>query len=118
MTYLVLDLVFVAVAAVVLVVAVARGVTGDRRALVRRLAITLAVLLAMTAVFDNLMISAGLVAYDDANRLGWSIGVAPVEDFAYPVAGVLLLPALWHLLGARDPRGRTAGPGTRGRLGP
>src|SRR5699024_367998 len=29
---------------------------------------------------------------------GVRIGKAPVEDFAYPLAGAMLLPALWQLL--------------------
>ncbi|WP_250446399.1 lycopene cyclase domain-containing protein [Actinotalea sp. C106] len=73
----------------------------------RALGIAAVVLLVMTAVFDNLMIRSGLVAYDDAERIGWSIGVAPVEDFAYSVAAVLLLPALWHLLGRRRGEGES-----------
>lgn len=100
MTYLVLDLVFLALAAVVAVVAARRRLLGGVAG-ARALGLTLAVLLVMTAVFDNVMIAAGLVAYDDAQRIGLSIGVAPVEDFAYPVAAVLLLPALWRLLERR-----------------
>ena len=58
-----------------------------------------ALLLIATAVFDNLMISVGLVAYDPTRITGLFIGVAPVEDFAYTVAAVVGLPSLWVLLG-------------------
>ncbi|MCU1431998.1 MAG: prenyltransferase, partial [Actinotalea sp.] len=60
----------------------------------------------MTAVFDNLMIAAGLFEYGESKLAGLSIGLAPVEDLAYPLAGVLLLPALWHLLGRGGVRDR------------
>jgi lycopene cyclase domain-containing protein len=105
MTYALLNVPFLLLALVVLVVARVR--TG--RPAWKPLAGTMAVLLVLTAVFDNFMIMAGLVAYDDAQRIGLQIGVAPIEDFAYAVLAVVLLPALWHLLapwGAR--RGVTA----------
>lgn len=56
------------------------------------------VLLLMTAVFDNVMIGVGLVGYDEARISGSFIGLAPVEDFAYAIAAVVLLPSLWVLL--------------------
>jgi len=96
-TYLWLDGIFLLVAALVLAVAVLRA--PDRAELVRRwwLPVTAAgVLLAvLTAVFDNLMIGAGLMTYDDAHLSGARVGLVPLEDFAYPLAGLLLLPALW-----------------------
>jgi len=55
-------------------------------------------LLTLTAIFDNVIIGTGLVAYDDALISGLRIGVAPIEDFAYTVAALVLLPSLWHLL--------------------
>lgn len=56
------------------------------------------IVLALTAVFDNVMIAAGLFAYSDAHISGIRIGAAPVEDFTYPLAAVILLPALWSRL--------------------
>ncbi|GGC07039.1 lycopene cyclase domain-containing protein [Cellulomonas carbonis] len=97
MTYALLNVPFLLGAVAVL--AVARRRTG--RPAWGPLAVTAAVMLALTAVFDNVMIRVGLVAYDDAQRLGPQVGVAPVEDFAYTVLAVLLLPALWVLLGRR-----------------
>lgn len=99
MTYLVINAVFLPLAAAVLGLAWWRG--GRTRPSLAAIGLAAAALLVMTAVFDNLMIRSGLVAYDDEQRLGWSIGVAPIEDFAYSVAAVLLLPALWHLLARR-----------------
>lgn len=56
------------------------------------------VLIVMTSVFDNLIIGAGIVAYDDTKITGVMIGLAPLEDFSYTIAGMLLLPAVWNLL--------------------
>ncbi|WP_323960199.1 lycopene cyclase domain-containing protein [Arthrobacter sp. JZ12] len=64
------------------------------------------VVLVLTAVFDNLMIAAGLFTYAPELISGLSVGLAPLEDFAYPVAAVLLLPALWILLGERTRKRR------------
>lgn len=56
------------------------------------------VLLVLTAVFDSLMIAADLFRFDESRLLGWHVGLAPVEDFAWPLASALALPALWELL--------------------
>ncbi|GGK94475.1 hypothetical protein GCM10007382_13430 [Salinibacterium xinjiangense] len=107
MTYWALNAIFLAVVVVVLAAA---SILGRRRAGGRRLSwpalgITLAVLLLMTAVFDNVMIGIGLVAYNESLISGAFIGIAPLEDFAYAVAAVFGLPSLWVLLG----RGRKPG---------
>jgi lycopene cyclase domain-containing protein len=64
-------------------------------------ALTGGILLVMTAVFDNVMIGVGLVGYNESLISGAFIGIAPLEDFAYAVAAVVLLPSLWTLLGSR-----------------
>jgi lycopene cyclase domain-containing protein len=61
----------------------------------------LAILLLATAIFDNVMIGIGLVGYDPRKISGVHVGVAPLEDFAYPLAAAVLLPSLWILLGGR-----------------
>ena len=53
----------------------------------------------LTAIFDNLIIATGIVAYDSANISGIKIGVAPIEDFAYTIAAVLLITTIWHWFG-------------------
>lgn len=63
--------------------------------------LTVLVLFLLTAVFDTLMIASGLFHYAQDPLLGLHIGLAPIEDFAYPLAGALLLPALWTALRAR-----------------
>ena len=96
-TYWALNAIFLAVvAAVALAAIVARR--APRWASV---AVALAVVLLMTAVFDNIMIGIGLVGYDEAKISGGFIGIAPLEDFAYAVAAVVLLPSLWALLRGR-----------------
>ena len=118
MTYWAINAVFLTVVAIVVVAAVAvsgarsrRGIRGStlRPAV---LAITMAVLLAMTAVFDNIMIGVGLVGYAESRISGVFVGIAPVEDFAYAVAAVLLLPALWVLLGRSALRRPHPSPGS------
>ncbi|WP_260458902.1 lycopene cyclase domain-containing protein [Actinotalea ferrariae] len=105
MTYLVLDLVFVGVAAAGLLLARLAGA----RPSVRAIAWTFAVLVVMTIVFDNLMIAAGLFEFDDDQLVGLMFGRAPVEDLGYPLAVALLLPALWHWLGRRRDRSPSSG---------
>ncbi|QAV70554.1 lycopene cyclase domain-containing protein [Salinibacterium sp. UTAS2018] len=97
MTYWLLNAVFLALV-VALVIAV---MVRQRSPQWRPIAITMAILLVMTAVFDNVMISVGLVGYSADAISGAFIGVAPLEDFAYAVAAVVALPCLWSLLGSR-----------------
>jgi lycopene cyclase domain-containing protein len=58
-------------------------------------------MLALTAIFDNVIILSGTVAYDPTKIIGWMIGVAPIEDFAYTIAAVFLVPALWVIFSRR-----------------
>lgn len=60
-------------------------------------ALAAVVLVALTVVFDSLMIAADLFRYDDAALLGVRVWLTPVEDLAWPVVAALLLPALWAL---------------------
>ncbi|NEM91868.1 lycopene cyclase domain-containing protein [Galbitalea soli] len=96
MSYWALNAVFLAAVAVVAVVAIARG----RAPRWGTVALVAGVVVILTAVFDNVMIGVGLVGYDRALISGVFVGIAPLEDFAYAVAAVVLLPALWSL-GAR-----------------
>ncbi|MBX3100433.1 MAG: lycopene cyclase domain-containing protein [Salinibacterium sp.] len=96
MTYWALNAIFLMIVAVVALLAF-------RRVRWAAIGLTAAILLVMTAVFDNIMISVGLVAYNESLISGAFIGVAPVEDFAYAVAAIVGLPALWALL-ERKPR--------------
>jgi lycopene cyclase domain-containing protein len=94
MSYWALNAIFLAVVLVVALLAA-------RRLRWPAVGLTLAVLLVMTAVFDNIMISIGLVAYNESLISGAFIGIAPLEDFAYALAAVVGLPSLWVLLERR-----------------
>ncbi|MFJ6679127.1 lycopene cyclase domain-containing protein [Microbacterium sp. NPDC091382] len=63
---------------------------------------TAAALFALTAVFDNLMIAADLFTYPEEHISGIRIGLAPIEDFAYPLCVAFLLPALSALRPERE----------------
>ena len=82
MTYLVLSAVFVGIAAVVAALTWRLAPRGHLAAML----ITAAVLVVLTAVFDTVMIATGLFAYSDAHLSGPRVGLAPIEDFAYPIA--------------------------------
>ncbi|MBX3195235.1 MAG: lycopene cyclase domain-containing protein [Schumannella sp.] len=99
MTYLALSIPFLAVAGAVLLAAV----LARRSPRWWAVALTALGALVLTAVFDNLLVVTGVVGYDEALISGVRFGDAPVEDFAYTLAAVIALPALWELLrGRRD----------------
>ena len=104
MTYWSLNAFFLAAVALVALAAV----LSRRAPRWKALAVAAVALLATTAVFDNVMIGIGLVDYNPDLISGAFVGVAPLEDFAYAIAAVVLLPALWHLLPARRSTASTA----------
>lgn len=95
---------YVLLVAVLLVVALAVRIAGElvarrrghRIPLVPTL-IAAGVLIVLTAAFDTAMIAAGLFAYSDAHISGVRVGLAPIEDFSYPIAIAIALPGLWEL---------------------
>ena len=97
MTYLLLALPFLA--AVVLVAVAA--VLARRAPRWRAVGLAAIPLVLLTAVFDNVIVASGIVAYAPERISGIRIGVAPLEDFAYAIAAVVLLPCLWSLLTPR-----------------
>jgi lycopene cyclase domain-containing protein len=117
-TYLGLNTIFLGLA--VLLAVATLWLRPSSRRLIPAAGLALAVVLLLTAVFDNIMIGVGLVAYDPELISGVFVGLAPVEDFAYPVGAALLLPALWSLLGGdtrpgdQHPRAATAPPHAEG----
>ncbi len=98
MTYLVLTVVVLALVAAVCVPVL-------RRLPFAPLAWTGVILLAMTAVFDSAIVGYGLTVYDPATILGVHVGAAPIEDFGYTVAAVMIMPTLWNVLGRRTKEG-------------
>lgn len=93
-TYLTLNLVVMAVAVIVL--ALLRVLRWDR--IMTRI---LVVLLALTIVFDSLIIAASIVAYDSSKLLGVTLGMAPIEDLMYTILAVIFIPAIWKKLESR-----------------
>jgi lycopene cyclase domain-containing protein len=83
-----------------------RAPTGRRIALVTGLVAGIA-LLVMTIVFDNVIVTLRIVAYDPALISGAKIGAIPVEDLAYSIAAIVLLPSLWVLFDRTGRRDRT-----------
>ena len=58
-------------------------------------------MLLMTLVFDNLIIASGIVDYDFDKTAGIRLFLAPVEDFAYTLVALVLVPSLFNWLRSR-----------------
>jgi lycopene cyclase domain-containing protein len=98
-TYVLLNGAFLIAPALTLVLAVvlrSRRVPPSR--LLPAIGIALVVGLLLSAVFDNVLVGLGIVGYNPGAISGARLGVAPIEDFAYPVAAAVGLPSLWILL--------------------
>ena len=72
-----------------------------KRLNLRALRLAALLTLFMTLVFDNLIILAGIVGYDERLISGIKLGVAPIEDFSYTLVGLVLIPLTWELLGKK-----------------
>ncbi len=68
----------------------------------KQLGIVLCVVAVMTAAFDSLLIYEHVFAYNSLKILGLYIGKAPLEDFAYTIAAVVLIPYLWSRYANKD----------------
>lgn len=92
-TYLIVDATFLVPCIVM------QGLTWRRAPAGHGAALVLAAfgLILLTAVFDSLMIAAGLFTYAPGLISGIRIGLAPIEDLAYPIAAALLGSAAWNL---------------------
>ena len=95
MTYPLIVVVFGAATAVVVLLSARRPAFGPRMA---ASGVAAGVLVLLTAVFDNLMIAAGLFTYPPEHLSGLRIGLAPLEDFSYAVCAAFLVPAVYSLL--------------------
>ncbi|WP_104109510.1 lycopene cyclase domain-containing protein [Arthrobacter sp. N199823] len=96
MNFAQLNAIFLAVAALVFIAGLWRS--KHRGAMVVATAVSVVVLLVLTLIFDNVMIASGLFDYAGHTLNGLHVGLAPIEDFAYPLGGALLLSGLWILL--------------------
>lgn len=90
-TYLLVNLVFLALVISLLSIRVRRPT--------RRVLIALLILLVLTAVFDSLIIYFGIVGYDTSKILGIYVGQAPVEDFFYAILALIIVANVWERLG-------------------
>lgn len=99
MTYALVILPFAAVTLAVTLATMTRPRFRQRMA---ASAAAAAVLVVLTAVFDNLMIAAGLFTYPADRISGLMIGLAPIEDFSYPLCAAFLVPAVFTLLARRE----------------
>lgn len=52
----------------------------------------------LTAIFDNVIIGTGIVAYDESLISGIKIVYAPIEDFAYTAVALILVPSIFNFL--------------------
>ncbi|KAA9134802.1 lycopene cyclase domain-containing protein [Microbacterium caowuchunii] len=95
MTYPLIVLPFLAVTVVVTALSARRPGFGRR---MRASAVAAAALFVLTAVFDNVMIAAGLFTYPAEHLSGIRIGLAPIEDFSYPLCAAFGVPAVAALL--------------------
>jgi lycopene cyclase domain-containing protein len=67
----------------------------------RALWIVLGCILLATAIFDSLIISLDIVAYNNTRIIGAYIGKAPIEDFAYAFVAAFFVPYLWEKFGKK-----------------
>ncbi|MDR6201206.1 lycopene cyclase domain-containing protein [Microbacterium sp. SORGH_AS428] len=92
------------VAPFVLVTAVVTAISARRPGFARRMRASIVaavVLFALTAVFDNVMIALDLFTYPAEHLSGIRIGLAPIEDFSYPLCAAFGVPAVLSLLSTR-----------------
>lgn len=96
MTYMLLNIVFV------LLVSIALGIKFKWPT--KQTVIVAAVLLALTIVFDSLIVYFNIVEYAEDHILGFRLGFAPIEDYFYVLLAVLLVPVLWEKFGKKHDR--------------
>lgn len=99
MTYALIVVPFAALTLVTVLLTARRPGFGRRMA---ASGIAAGVLIALTAVFDNVMIAAGLFTYPQEQISGVRIGLAPIEDFSYAVCAAFLVPAVFSLMPRLD----------------
>jgi lycopene cyclase domain-containing protein len=99
MTYPLMILPFVALTVAITAISAVRP--GFRRRLAAS-ALGAVVLLALTAIFDNVMIALDLFTYPPEHLSGLRIGLAPLEDFSYPLCAAFLIPAVFSLVSRKE----------------
>ena len=90
MTYLALNAIFLGAVLIV-------GLIIRKQLPWRAIARATGALLVLTAIFDNVIVGTGIVAYDENLISGIKIGFAPIEDFSYSLAAPLLISSIMAL---------------------
>lgn len=93
MTYILLNVIFLLALSAVVFVLFNKSLNTVSR---KNLVYSLLTVLLLTAFFDSLIVRTGIVAYETEKILGIYIWKAPVEDFAYAIASVLMTSLLWE----------------------
>lgn len=89
-TYLILNIVFLGLAAVWLAI-------KKPPVSIKKVAATIGILLVFTAVFDAFLIGLDIYTYDYAKTLNIQLVNVPIEDFFYALMAGLVVPAVWAL---------------------
>lgn len=58
--------------------------------------VVLGIMILFTAVFDQLLTGLPIVSYTEANMSGIRFFFAPIEDFSYTIAVVILMGSILH----------------------
>ena len=93
MSFVELNIIFLSAAALLFAVGLWRS--AEKRKAAGAAVVAMVVLVVLTAIFDNIMIASGLFDYAGHTLQGFRVGLAPIEDFAYPAGAVLFLGGLW-----------------------
>jgi lycopene cyclase domain-containing protein len=93
MTYLLLDIVFVVIIGIVFRIKLERP---SKKSMIAAF-----ILLFLTFVFDSLLVYFHLIDYAQDKISGLRIGLAPIEDYFYPIVAVVLIPLLWKKFGKK-----------------
>ncbi|WP_426186995.1 lycopene cyclase domain-containing protein [Microbacterium sp. TWP3-1-2b2] len=108
MTYLLMSVPFIVIALIVFGLGALHARRRDAVGLyLSAWAVATASLIVLTVIFDNVMMAAGFFDYGVEHISGVRLGLIPVEDLLYPVAGALLLSGTWEMLGGAGRRGET-----------
>lgn len=98
MTYALIVVPFLVITAIVTLASATRPGMRER---LRASGWAALILVILTAIFDNIMVAADLFTYPEHLISGIRIGLAPIEDFAYPLAAAFGVPAVRTLLAPR-----------------
>lgn len=108
MTYLLMSLPFIGVALLVFGLgAVHARRHGSPATYLSAWAVATASLIVLTVIFDNVMMAAGFFDYGVEHISGVRLGLIPIEDLLYPIAGALLISGAWQMLGGEGGTRRT-----------